>query len=95
MAAGGCTMRAPALGAIVTLALVGATAAVATTVADRNASGRTTMAADCTGLALAKAACCTAITAPGAPRFTYVTFVMLTLVMLTLTTVLVTLIRFR
>ena len=70
MLAGGCTTRAPGLATIVTLALVGATATAATTVADRIASGRITMAADCTGRALANAACCTAITAPGAPRFT-------------------------
>jgi ethanolamine transporter EutH len=68
---------------------------VATTGADRMASGRTTMAADWTGFALANAVCCTAITAPGAARFTYVTLVTLTFTVLFTITVLVTLIRFR
>ncbi len=77
------------------LARVGATATEATTGADRMASGRTTMAADWTGFALANAACCTAITAPGAPRFTYCTFVTLTFTVLLTMTVLVTLMRFR
>jgi hypothetical protein len=80
-----------------TLALVGATAAEATIGADRMASGRTAIDADWTGFALANAVCCTAITAPGAPRLTYCTLVTLTFVILTLLTmvVLVTLTRLR
>jgi hypothetical protein len=86
---------APAAGVLVRLALVGAIAAVAITGAERIASGLTVIAADWTGLALAKALCCTAITAPGAPRFTYCTFVTLTFTLLFTITVLLTLTRFR
>jgi hypothetical protein len=49
---------------------VGATEAVAIIGADRSACALTATAALCTGFALANASRCTAITAPGAARFT-------------------------
>jgi hypothetical protein len=95
MVAGGFTILAPGAAVFVRLALVGATAAVATTGADRIAFAFTAMAADLTGCALANALCCMATTAPGAPRFTYCTFVTLTLTLLFTITVLVIFTRFR
>jgi uncharacterized membrane protein YtjA (UPF0391 family) len=56
---------------------------------DRSAFAFTGTADACTGLAPERALCGTAVTAPGASRLTYRTFVVLMLVMLMLLTIVV------